>query len=214
MGDGQNASTASANAAGERAGGKAPRTARGERTRARILDAARIEFGQTGFADTSIVAITKRAEVALGTFYTYFDSKEEVFAALVADMSQRVADAVAPAIRDIPDGLDRESKALEAFLGFAFEHAEVYRIIDEAEFVDPAGFERHYRGTADRIARRLDGAAGVAAADDPLEAEVRAWALMGMYVFLGLRFSVWGSEDPARIAAIARRLLGEGLGPR
>ncbi|WP_343344562.1 TetR/AcrR family transcriptional regulator [Sphingomicrobium sp. XHP0239] len=195
----------------DRGTAKTPRTRRGEATRARILDAARVEFGQTGFSDSSIVAITKRARVALGTFYTYFDSKEEVFAALVADMSRRVADAVAPAIRDIEDGLDRERAALEAFLSFASEHAEVYRIIDEAEFADPKGFERHYRGTAGRIRERLEKAPGIAAADGDLEAEVRAWAMMGMYVFLGLRFSVWDREDPSEIAAIAKRLLGEGL---
>jgi AcrR family transcriptional regulator len=59
--------------------GKAPRTARGERTLRKILDAARGEFGERGFSDSSIVGITQRAGVALGTFYTYFDSKESVF---------------------------------------------------------------------------------------------------------------------------------------
>ena len=67
--------------------GKAPRTPRGERTLRKILDAARDEFGEHGFSDSSIVGITQRAGVALGTFYTYFDSKEEVFRALVRDMS-------------------------------------------------------------------------------------------------------------------------------
>jgi AcrR family transcriptional regulator len=54
--------------------GKAPRTARGERTLRKILDAALEEFGERGFSDGSIVGITRRAKVALGTFYTYFDS--------------------------------------------------------------------------------------------------------------------------------------------
>ena len=45
------------------------------------------EFGERGFGETSIVGITSRAGVALGTFYTYFDSKEAVFQALVRDMS-------------------------------------------------------------------------------------------------------------------------------
>ena len=76
--------------------GKAPRTARGERTLRKILDAARDEFGERGFADSSIVGITQRAGVALGTFYTYFDSKEAVFQALVRDMSAQVRDHVAP----------------------------------------------------------------------------------------------------------------------
>ena len=55
--------------------GKAPRTPRGERTLRKILDAAEEEFGERGFAESSIVGITQRAGVALGTFYTYFDSK-------------------------------------------------------------------------------------------------------------------------------------------
>ena len=43
--------------------GKAPRTARGEKTLRRILDAALAEFGERGFGESSIVGITSRAEV-------------------------------------------------------------------------------------------------------------------------------------------------------
>ena len=42
-----------------------------------------------------------RAKVALGTFYTYFDSKEALFAALVRDMSRQVRDHVAPDIEGV-----------------------------------------------------------------------------------------------------------------
>lgn len=197
--------------------GKAPRTARGERTLRRILDAALREFGERGFAESSVSSITQRAEVALGTFYTYFDSKEALFAALVRDMSERVRVAVAPAIPGARDALDAEQRALAAYLDFVNEHREVYRIIDEAEFVDPAGFRAHYETTAERIVERLrTGAAkGEMRADldgdDALEREVAAWALMGMNVFLGLRFGVWGTADGKAVAAAANRLLREGL---
>jgi AcrR family transcriptional regulator len=196
---------------------KAPRTARGERTRRRILDAALAEFGSRGFADTGIIEITRRAKVALGTFYTYFDSKEEVFRALVRDMSEQVRLAVAPALGDQRGTLEGEERALAAFLAFVRGHQQVYRIIDEAEFVDPEGFRLHYESTATRIAERL--AEGVDAgalrpAQDKLDSEVRAWALMGMNVFLGLRFGIWGKEDEASVAAAANRLLREGLGRR
>src|SRR5215467_13197723 len=99
--------------------GKAPRTARGERTLRKILDAARVEFGERGFSESSIVAITQRAGVALGTFYTYFDSKEAVFQALVHDMSAQVRDHVAPAFKEAKDAIDGERLALEAFLKFS-----------------------------------------------------------------------------------------------
>ena len=196
-------------------GGKAPRTARGEKTMRKILDAALGEFGERGFSESSIVSITTRAEVALGTFYTYFDSKEALFAALVEDMSGRVRDHVAPAITGAADALDIEHKALESYLDFVAGNKQVYRIIDEAEFVDPAGYRSHYETTAARIAGRLRAGEqrGEIAAGDALDHEVRAWALMGMNVFLGLRFGVWSSEPPARVADAANRLIRHGLEP-
>jgi AcrR family transcriptional regulator len=193
---------------------KSPRTARGELTRRKILDAARAEFGSRGFADTGITEITRTAKVALGTFYTYFHSKEEVFRALVQDMSEQVRLAVAPVLAEGRGTLEAEERALAAFLGFVAKHQQVYRIIDEAEFVDPAGFKAHYENTAARIAERLaEGAASGAmrGPGDVLEAEVRAWAVMGMNVFLGLRFGVWGTEDADKVAAAANRLLRDGL---
>src|SRR6476659_8005082 len=91
---------------GATAAAKAPRTPRGERTLRKILDAAREEFGERGFSDSSIVGITQRAGVALGTFYTYFESKEALFQALVQDMSAQVRDNVGPALAGAMDGLD------------------------------------------------------------------------------------------------------------
>ena len=193
--------------------GKAPRTARGEKTLRRILDAALAEFGQRGFHESSIVGITSRAKVALGTFYTYFDSKEAVFAALVRHMSSQVRDYVAPAFQDAADGLDAEGRALAAYLRFVAGHKEVYRIIDEAEFVDPDGFRSHYETTAERIAGRLAAATaqGEIRDDGELANEVRAWALMGMNVFLGLRFGVWGTADPDQVTAHANALIRSGM---
>ena len=200
-------------AASQASEGKAPRTPRGEKTLRKILDAALAEFGQQGFHDSSIVGITTRAKVALGTFYTYFDSKEAVFAALVRDMSGQVRDQVAPAIQGAIDGLDVERRALAAYLRFVVGHKEVYRIIDEAEFVDPAGFRAHYEDAAGRIGARLEAATarGEIRDDGGLANEVRAWAIMGMNVFIGLRFGVWGEEDPDKVAGHANALMRDGI---
>ena len=201
-------------AADPSAQGKTPRTARGERTLRKILDAALAEFGELGFGEASIVGITRRAKVALGTFYTYFDSKDEVFRALVQDMSGRVREHVAPSLSGASDALDGERRALAAFLRFAAENKQVYRIIDEAEFVDPAGFRAHYENTAARIVARLEqGVARGELRGDPsaIAGEVIAWALMGANVFLGLRFAVWGDDDSEEVARIVDRLHRHGL---
>ena len=195
-------------------GSKTPRTARGERTLRKILDAAREEFGERGFSDTSIVGITQRAGVALGTFYTYFESKEALFQALVRDMSAQVRESVGPALSNARDGLDGERRALEAFLKFVRDHRDIYRIIDESEFVEPAAYREHYETTAVRIAARLKaardkGEIGLNLMDRELD--VVAWAMMGANVFLGLRFAVWDDADGKRIAEVMSRVWRQGI---
>ena len=73
----------------------APLTARGARTRSTLVKAARSLFEKRGYLDTNVGDIAGRARVAHGTFYTYFNSKEEIFAevadALLQDF-QRIAD--------------------------------------------------------------------------------------------------------------------------
>ena len=132
-------------------------------------------------------------------------------------MSRQVRDYVYPVFEGAVDDLDGERRALAGYLRFVLDHKEVYRIIDEAEFVDPQGFRTHYETTAERIADRLAEAAdrGELRKDEsPFAHEVVAWALMGANVFLGLRFAVWGERDPDEVAAITNRLLRHGLAAR
>lgn len=191
---------------------KTPRTARGERTRRALLSAAAEEFGEKGFHEGSISGITRRAGCALGSFYTYFDTKNDVFRALVADMSGQVRDYVGPRIAEARDGMDAERLGLLSFLEFTRGHKEIYRIIDEAEFVDHAAYRDHYESTAARILTRLrEAAARDETGGEP--DEIHAWAIMGMNVFLGLRFGVWDDSRPAEeVAAIANDLIERGIG--
>ena len=99
-----------------------------------------------------------------------------------------------------------EQAALTAFLDFASEHKEVYRIIDEAEFVDPESYRTHYETIAARIGERLQGGVSAGEFRDDL-GEVEAWAVMGMNVFIGLRYAIWASEaDPLSHEEVAERV--------
>jgi AcrR family transcriptional regulator len=191
---------------------KTPRTERGRRTLRKLLDAAAEEFGEKGFHEASVSSITRRAGVALGSFYTYFDSKDALFRALVADMSEKVRTSARSALHEGMGPLEIERAALAAFLRFAAEHKEVYRIIDEAEFVDPASYRQHYETIAARIADRLRAGAAGGQFREGL-GELEAWAMMGMNVFVGLRYVVWGGAEmsPDEVAAGVNRLLAEGV---
>ncbi len=190
---------------------KQPRTDRGRRTRQKLIDAAATEFGEKGFHEASIIGITGRAGTALGSFYTYFDSKDEIFRSLVQELSETVKARASAALAPEQSALDAERSALQAFLEFAHEHKEIYRIIDESEFVDPQGYREHYERTAQRIGERL--ASGVKSGDLRNDiGEVEAWAIMGMNVFLGLRFSIWDRDaDPVDVSGTAKSLLEKGI---
>ena len=190
---------------------KTPRTERGRKTLRLLLDAAAAEFGEKGFHESSVVSITQRAGVALGSFYTYFDSKDSLFRALVRDMSAQVRQTVGPVIAAEPDRLEGERKGLAKFLNFVREHKELYRIIDEAEFVDPPSYRAHYENTVNGYLASLKEAAAKGQVRDDVE-EVHAWAIVGMNVFLGLRFGVLDEDrDAAQVATIAADLLTNGL---
>jgi len=70
------------------------------RTRRRIADAAMRLFVERGFGATTIESICAEAEVAVSTFYVYFDSKE---AAAFPDEDSRAA-LVAATLREHPPG--------------------------------------------------------------------------------------------------------------
>ncbi|MFZ4690633.1 MAG: TetR/AcrR family transcriptional regulator [Polymorphobacter sp.] len=190
---------------------KTPRTDRGRKTLRAILDAAAEEFGERGYHEAAIARIAQRGGVAIGSFYTYFDSKEAVFRALVGDMSAQVRESVAPVILAAPDRLAGERAGIAAFIGFVRQHKALYRIIDESAFVAADAYHKHYNDIAEGYAASLTQAFGRGEVSEG-DMIVRAWAIMGMNVFLGLRFGVWDdSADPASIAATAAGMISDGL---
>jgi AcrR family transcriptional regulator len=188
-----------------------PKTARGESTRQKILDAAEREIGQKGFAEASISTITAEAEVAQGTFYLYFRSKEDVLRELVLRMGRRLRRHLTLAIADAPSRLEAERRGLLAFLEFARANPNLYRVVEESQFVDPSLHRRYYEEFARNYRAALVAAedAGEIRAGD---ADVRAWTLMGLAVMLGHRYGLWEPDAPLKpIADAAFDMIARGV---
>jgi AcrR family transcriptional regulator len=73
-----------------------------------ILDAAREVFGELGYDTATVRDIIRRTGLAAGTFYNYYRSKEEVFAALADDGARR--------FNPILKGLRAEGLGFELFV--------------------------------------------------------------------------------------------------
>jgi AcrR family transcriptional regulator len=70
-----------------------------------ILDAAAAEFAREGFERASVNRIIAAADLSKGALYYYFNGKEDLYAAVMNDVLDRVVEAVA----DIPEPTDAEA---------------------------------------------------------------------------------------------------------
>ena len=191
-----------------------PVTARGEATRRRLLNAAESEFGTRGYHGASVSSITQRAEIAQGTFYLYFRSKEEMFLTLVRDIGHQLRAHSAQAITKAANRLEAERLGLEAFLQFTTKHRGLYRIVQESQFVDPQVFREYYEKLAEGYAAALERAArnGELAKGD---AVTRAWSMMGIGHFLGMRWCLWQKQTPPpEVLDEVMGFIAKGMGPR
>ncbi|RSD09589.1 TetR/AcrR family transcriptional regulator [Amycolatopsis eburnea] len=70
------------------------------RHRQRLLDGLAESITETGFRDTTVADVVRRARTSRRTFYEHFSSREECLIALLADanraMIQQISDAVDP----------------------------------------------------------------------------------------------------------------------
>jgi AcrR family transcriptional regulator len=190
-------------------------TERGRQTRQRLLDAAAEIFARKGFFETSVSEITGRAGASQGAFYLYFHSKDEAFFEVLAYHSHLIRQRTGQARVGAPSALEAERRAFEAFFALVVERPEIYRIVRQAEFVDPQRFREHYAPFVDRYSRSLEGAMerGEMRRLDP---EALVFCLFGIADFLGMRWPYWtGNPVPARVIETMMGLIRHGLqGPQ
>ena len=106
-------------------------------TQARILEVGRREFLEKGFKGASLRAIVKEAGFTQGAFYGYYDSKEALFAALVAPADELVErfkwaqDAHFDLIREDRAAESRElsTEYLRSFVGYIYDNFEAFKLV-------------------------------------------------------------------------------------
>jgi AcrR family transcriptional regulator len=92
---------------------------RRERTRERLMQAGRELITEKGVAGLRIGEITERADVALGSFYNHFESKEELVDAVVGESLEALAASVAGADVEDVDPAEVVAAAIRRFVRLA-----------------------------------------------------------------------------------------------
>lgn len=121
-----------------RAASPKPVTERGRRTRASLIEAAREVFAERGYLEATIGDITAAADVAHGTFYTYFESKRDLFRealdAVLADF-QTEARALPNIGHDLYSRIERANRG---YLRAYKRNAKLMGVLEQAAIMDPA----------------------------------------------------------------------------
>jgi AcrR family transcriptional regulator len=102
-----------------------------ERRRPEVLDAALELFLKTGYDGTSMQAVAEKAGVTKPVVYACFDSKDELFRALLRREERRILAEIQGAFEDA-DLSDPETTLTEGFIGFlraVDDSPDVYRLI-------------------------------------------------------------------------------------
>ena len=132
--------------------------------RRRLLESAAAQFARQGFDATNIDDIAADARVAKGTIYNYFDSKEDLFGAVLAEGTQRTVDRYA----SVPHGAKARDalRALAAADVSVLREEEAFMKVLVGEAMAPRG--RNYSLILQRLSPFLDAVSGI------LEAGIRA----------------------------------------
>ncbi|WP_113700726.1 TetR/AcrR family transcriptional regulator [Nonomuraea lactucae] len=160
-----------------------PRTARGARTRARLVQAARKVFERDGFLDARLADITTEAGTAAGSFYTYFTSKEEIFQAVLEEIQEEMLHPHVHEMTDSDDPVSVIAASTRAYLQSYERNAKLMRLLEQVANIDDKFRElRKRRSDAfmRRNARAIRDLQARGLADPALNPILAAGALSGM----------------------------------
>ena len=195
-----------------------PRQNRAERSeairQALFIAAARV-VGRHGYADASIGKITAAAKVAHGTFYNYFESRQDLFEQLLPALGQLLLSHVTDEVAPVADGLAREEKRLLAWFQFLGFHPEFYRILNEGEVFVPDVYRRHVEGFGAGYLRALRRAELRGELRDFTDEELEpvAYILLAARAYLSFRYARGGEKStvPDYVLSAYMKLLRHGL---
>jgi len=160
-----------------------PTTERGLRTRAALVAAARKVFERMGYLDARLIDITRAAKCSAGTFYTYFSSKEEIFAAVLEVAQEDMLHPGMPHVTTEDDPAAIIEASNRAYLQAYQRNAKLMGLLEQVANVDPEFRElRTLRSNAfvRRNARSIARLQANGQADPDLDPLLAARALSGM----------------------------------
>ncbi|MDO8941829.1 MAG: TetR/AcrR family transcriptional regulator, partial [Desulfobacterales bacterium] len=121
-----------------------------EANRRALMKAAVHLVGKDGYAKTSVVRITTRAGLGQGTFYTYFDSRQELFDLLLPEVGNEILEFVRARVVGSKIIIDVEERSFKAFVDYLLHNPAYIRILIEAGTMAPKAGREHTQSVVEQ----------------------------------------------------------------
>ncbi len=108
-----------------------------------IIDSAAVCIGKYGYNDASIAKITDGAGLAHGTFYNYFEDRQDLFDQLLPIKGVEILDYIKKQIGPAKSLIEMERFGLLAFQSYVQENPWFFRLLHEGRFASPRGHAAH-----------------------------------------------------------------------
>lgn len=184
-----------------------------------IMAAAKEVFARKGFHDTTIADIAKQAGLAYGSIYWYFDSKDELFHALMAVEEGALRSHIAAAVGARQDG-DGEAPfrtAVQATFEFFESDKATVKLLFRDAYVLGDRFEKHLGGIYERFIDDIESVIVVAQQRGEMVAEPPRMVAYTLAALIGQlahrRLSTDDGVTAAEVADFVVTLVLNGLRP-
>jgi AcrR family transcriptional regulator len=104
--------------------------------RARLLEAAADLIRRDGFPQLRVEEISDQARLSVGTFYLYFEGKDDLFVQLVVEYTDRLRERLTAAYQAGGVLAERMQRALDAYLDFVQENEAGFLYFRDSGTVD------------------------------------------------------------------------------
>lgn len=178
--------------------------------REQILDVAIDVFGRAGYFGASMNDIAEAAGVTKPVLYQHFDSKSDLYSALLDEVGSRMLDAIAKATADATNGKEQTERGFQAYFRWVAHRHDEFMLLFGGSARHDGEFSAQVRRITDDAAAAI--ASLIAVDIEPTHRTTLAHAIVGLAEGASRRLVGLGEAfEPDEIAREVSALAWAGL---
>ena len=181
----------------------------------KIIEAATKVFAKEGFQDASVDEIVKIAEVAKGTFYYYFKSKDDLFLALIGTGTDKLSEKMVEESNKSSDPIEKIKTIIDSQYKFFGANQDLCLVLLSEIWRLESKWRQKYSTKRDQYVKALKQAIEVGQKDNifdkKIDSKIASIAIFGMVATSALDYLASGKKLPGKTKDTITKIAVNGL---